>query len=153
MSLRVVIATDGSEEAVQGAARSLQFIPADAEVRLVTVIAARYDPAADQGGFEGPIMTESEADQDFADSRAAGREAIERTERSLGDRMVEEQILAAADTVVRTLVDYTEREHVDLLIVGASNTGFFERLIYGPTDEQLVRHATCPVLVMNHPRS
>src|SRR5699024_8333868 len=65
MSLRIVIATDGSDEAVQGAARACRFLADDADVRVVTVISGRYDPAADQGGFEGPIMTEAEADAEF----------------------------------------------------------------------------------------
>lgn len=152
MSLRVVIATDGSDEAVQGAARSLRFIPEGAEVRLVTVIAARYDPAADQGGFEGPVMTESEADAEYAEGRAAGRSAIERTERHLGDHVVTEEILATKNSVVNTLSEYAVAEDVDLIVVGASSTGWLERLLYGPTDEQLVRHSPVPVLVMNHPK-
>ena len=150
MSLRIVIATDGSDEAVQGAARACRFLADDADVRVVTVISGRYDPAADQGGFEGPIMTEAEADAEFADSRAAGRAAIERTEAQLG-RSVSSEILAAQRSVVDTLVDYAVDHDIDLIIVGATNTGWLERLLYGPTDEQLVRHSPVPVLVMNHP--
>lgn len=151
MSLRVVIATDGSDEAVRGAARAFRFLPDGAEVRLVTVIAARYDPAADQGGFEGPIMSEAEAAAEHEEDRAAGRAAIERTEREIGDRIVTEVILSTEESVVDALSAYAVAEEVDLIVVGASATGWFERLIYGPTDEQLVRHAPVPVLVMNEP--
>lgn len=152
MSLRVVIATDGSDEAVGGAAGAFRLIPAGAEIRLVTVIAARYDPAVDQGGFEGPVMSEAEADAEYEDSRAAGRAAIERTERKIGDRVVTEVILNARDSIVDTLSEYAVAEQVDLIVVGGSSTGWFERLLYGPTDEQLVRHAPVPVLVMNRPK-
>lgn len=151
MSLRVVIATDGSDEAVRGAAGAFRFIPEGSEVRLVTVIAARYDPAADQGGFEGPIMSEEEADAEYAHDRAAGRAAIERTEREIADRTVTEVILSAEGSVVDALSRYATAEGIDLIVVGASGAGWFQRLLYGSTDEQLVRHAPVPVLVMNQP--
>lgn len=153
MSLRVVIATDGSDEAVDGAARSLRLIPADADVSLVSVIEDRYDPSEDEGGFEGPIMTEAEADREFADNRAAGRAAIERTERRLGERSVEERLLPSTESVVQALCRFADDEDVDLLVVGHSHAGWLERILHGPTDEQLVRHAPCPVLVMNDLRS
>jgi len=151
MSIQVVIATDGSDEAIGGAARSLALIPPDADIRLVTVIDERHDPSEDAGGFEGPLLTEEEADADYAAERAAAAEAIERTERRLGGRVVTEQILPTSAPVARALAELAEAEGIDLLVVGGDRVGWLERLLHGAVDEQLVRRAPCPVLVMNHP--
>ena len=54
MGIRVMIATDGTDESVEAAQRALDYIPVDAEVYLVSIIEGKYDPALDAGGFAGP---------------------------------------------------------------------------------------------------
>lgn len=150
MPVHVMIATDGSDEAIEAAGRALALIPPDAVVELVTVTDERHDPEDDAGGFEGPVITDAEADAEFAQATAAGRAAIAATERSLGGRSVTERVIPSGAGVAATLADLADRERPDLLVVGSAQARWFDRLLHGSVDTQLIHRASCPVLVMNH---
>jgi nucleotide-binding universal stress UspA family protein len=152
MSVLVLIATDGTDESVFAAERALLLVPADARIELVTVIDERHDPEEDAGGMEGPVLTDAEADAEFAQAQESGREAIARTERSLGDRPVTERVVPTGGKVADALADLARQEGADLLVVGPAQARWFDRLLHGDTDAQLIHRAPCPVLVMNHPR-
>src|SRR5580700_3639561 len=55
-STKVVMATDGSEAAIDAARRSMKLLHPDAHVAVVMVIPQREDPEDDAGGFEGPVL-------------------------------------------------------------------------------------------------
>ena len=53
---------------------------------------------------------------------------------------------------VRTLVDFADAQKVDLIVMGThGRTGLFHVLM-GSVAEKVVRHATCPVVTVKHPR-
>jgi len=148
VGIRVMIATDGTDESVEAAQRALDYIPVDAEVYLVSIIEGKYDPALDAGGFAGPLMDEDEAEERFQEAKEEGREAIERTERMLGARSVVERIVPSSASVPDAIASVAREDDVDLIVVGSTQTGWFERHLLGGTDERLLRKAPCPVLVM-----
>lgn len=45
-------------------------------------------------------------------------------------------------------IDIPERENIDLIVMGAKGTGAMERFFIGSVSENVVRHATCDVLVI-----
>jgi nucleotide-binding universal stress UspA family protein len=51
---------------------------------------------------------------------------------------------APAATIVRT----AETDGSDLIVVGARGLGMLERVALGSVSESVLRHATCPVLVV-----
>ena len=70
--MNIVVATDGSESAIDAARRSLDLLRPGAHVVLVTVIPEYEDPQSDAGGFEGPVITEEEAEKDWKEAAAEG---------------------------------------------------------------------------------
>lgn len=56
--MRVVVATDGSEAAIDAAHRSIELLRPGAEVILVMVIPEKEDPMDDAGGIEGPVISD-----------------------------------------------------------------------------------------------
>jgi nucleotide-binding universal stress UspA family protein len=66
--VHVIVATDGTDTAIEAARRALDLLRADAEITLVSVILDWEDPNADAGGIEGPVETPEEADRDYAGS-------------------------------------------------------------------------------------
>jgi nucleotide-binding universal stress UspA family protein len=148
--VKVVIATDGSEAALHAAHAAVRLLRDDATVAVVAVVPDREDPLSTAGGIEGPALTEEEADEDFAASVAAGRQAVERTVA---------EVPGAAQAVVvpsdaRTdaaLAEIVQQQGADLLVIGSEQPGFFQRLFAGSTTDRIVHHAPCPVLVVPHP--
>ena len=56
-SIKIIMATDGSEAAIDAARRSMDLLRPDAQVTVVTVIPEYEDPMEYAGGIEGPVIT------------------------------------------------------------------------------------------------
>jgi nucleotide-binding universal stress UspA family protein len=152
--MKVLIATDGSAAAVDGATRGLQLLRNDITIEVTMVIPPRYDPMLDEGGFEGPVITEKEADNDYASNLERGNEALTRTVTAVGGApaiVLTESDGPPADRIVALVAEH----RADLSIIGSAERGFFSRLFHGSVSEHVVRHAHCPVSVIpyDHPES
>jgi nucleotide-binding universal stress UspA family protein len=147
--MKVLVATDGSDAAIEAAHRAITLLRPGAEIVLVTVIPDREEPMETAGGFEGPALTEDEADEEFAEARQAGRWALERT-RSAVDAQVQVQLLPAEEDPGHAIVHAAHDHGADLLVIGSGGKGFFKRLFTGSVSDYVVHHAPCPVLVVRH---
>ncbi|MEO6989216.1 MAG: universal stress protein [Aquihabitans sp.] len=150
---RALIATDGSAKAIQAAEEAVALLHPDLEVKLVTVIEAWRDPEEDAGGFGGPLVTPEEAQREWDEARAAGREAILETEESLDNRVTDELVVATSESVADALVRLVEELRPAVLVIGPDQSNWFRRMLGGAVDKQLIHRVTCPLLVMNRPDS
>ena len=148
-----LIATDGSELAIDAARSARSLFSVDAEMMLVTVIPALQDPQASAGGFEGPAFSDEEAAEWAAEDARAGHTALENTAKAIGLdaspgdphlRLVE------GDDTGRQLCDLATEVKADVLVIGSSEKGVLRRLLLGSVMNHLVHHAPCPVLVVRH---
>jgi len=58
------------------------------------------------------------------------------------------QVVVSPITVRGSIIQYTERENIDLIVVGARGRSAFKRLLLGSTASDIVTHAHCPVMVV-----
>lgn len=147
--MKVIIATDGSDAALEAAQRSLTLLKPGARIAVAMVIPNRYDPNEDAGGFEGPVMSDEQADAEFAAAKSAGEAALGRTVGVVG---VDAQVLlvATGESPADAIVRVAEEEQADLIVVGSEERGFFARIFHASVSEHVVRDAHCPVLVVPH---
>lgn len=154
--MKVLVATDGSDAAVEGAQQALSLLKEGVEVVLAMVVPEKEDPMATAGGFEGPTITEEEAEEEFAEATEAGEEALERTasvlaasEATVGDT-VRTRLITSDIDAGSAIVEVAEETGADLIVIGASGKGFLRRIISGSVSDHVVRNAPCPVLVVRH---
>ncbi len=154
--MKVLVATDGSEAAVEGAREALELLREQVEVLLVMVVPEKEDPMASAGGFEGPVMSEEEAEAEFEAATELGEEALAHTADVLaraavtvGDTVRTELLTSDVDAGT-AIVGEAERSGADLIVIGASGKGLLRRIISGSVSDHVVRHAHCPVLVVRH---
>lgn len=154
--MKVLVATDGSEAAIAAAQEALALLRPGAEVVLAVVIPEQEDPMAAAGGFEGPVITEEEAEEEHEQATAHGLEALGETARAvaaaaaaLGNR-VDVRLVESQDDAGRSIVDVAGEVGADLVVVGASGKGLLRRLFSGSVSDHVVHHAPCPVLVVRH---
>lgn len=147
--MKVLVATDGTQTAMEAARVALGLLREGAQIVLVTVVQDYEDPMDMAGGFEGPLLTPEEAEEEYQRQQAEGQTALEHARAALGQEA--EVRLVPTDTDPGHAIVATANElHPDLIVLGSHEKGFFLRLITGSVSEYVVRHAPCPVLVVPH---
>jgi len=147
--MKVIVATDGSEAALDAARRAITLLRDGAAIALAVVVPERYDPAADAGGFEGPVMSEEQAEEEYAEGQAIGNDALARTQAAIGTE-AEVLLISTDEAPAEAIARVAAEQGADLIVVGSQEHGFLSRLFHGSTSDQVVHHAHCPVLVVPH---
>ena len=146
--MKALIATDGTEHAIEAAHEAVRLLHPDTQLEIVRVIPEAEDPNETAGGFEGPLITEEEALERHQRDEAQAQSDLATTLAAAGE--------PATITVVegndpgREICDLAAARGVDVLVVGASDKGWFRRIMSGSVMEYAAHHAPCPVLIIRH---
>jgi nucleotide-binding universal stress UspA family protein len=144
--MRALIATDGSDVAVEAARRGLEVLAAPSAVVMVCVITSV--PGDEAGGFEGPVETPEEQEREWAREQVDAEAALERTVAALPTSVAVERLIETGDEGP-TICAVAERERIDVIITGSHGRGWLGRIVHlGSVSEYVMRHAPCPVLVV-----
>jgi nucleotide-binding universal stress UspA family protein len=147
--MKILVATDGSDAAIDAAQRALGLLREGAVIMLVTVIPEREDPMETAGGFEGPAVSEEEAEVEFTEATQAGGKALQRTAAAV-DGDVEVRLVPLDQEPGHAIVTVATQTGADLVVIGSGGKRFFKRLFTGSVSDYVVHHAPCPVLVVRH---
>jgi len=138
----IVVGIDGSHNA----SRALEWAMAEAAIRKtqLTVITVLSEPAHYWTGRPVPFAGDSER---IAEIRKSAEAAVEATVAKLGPGKPEAvTVTAVAGFPAQTLIDASKDS--DLLVVGTRGGGGFGSLILGSVSNQVVHHASCPVVIV-----
>jgi nucleotide-binding universal stress UspA family protein len=125
-----------------------------------TILVAYDDPttetlgrAADLAEALGStlIVTNVAAQADSAEAEEAQRFARERlgqARRYLEQRGLAAELVPSVGPPAEAIVRLARQRNVDLIVVGTRRKGFFERLVEGSVNQDVLRHAPCDVLVV-----
>jgi nucleotide-binding universal stress UspA family protein len=143
----VTIAVDGSADARTAVEYFAALpLPYDLCVRLVGVVEPlRYPSSAP--GFIGATLRD--AMQDFEnESRQRLEAALAPLASMLRSRVRSVVTMTPTGSPAATILRDAELNDSDLIVVGARGVGALERVALGSVSESVLRHATCPVLVV-----
>jgi nucleotide-binding universal stress UspA family protein len=127
---------------------------------LDTILVAYDDPtsetlarAADLASALGSklIVTNVAAPADSATREEAERDARERlaaARRYLDNRGMEAELVASVGPPAEAIVELARSRDANLIVVGTRKKRFFERLVEGSVNQDVLRHARCDVLVV-----
>ncbi len=147
--MHILLATDGSEIALDAARRGLALLAEPTKVTLISVVGDL--PTDTGGGIEGPIYTpEQEAELRRSETHHAKR-ALAETQAVLAKVLPEsttiDQRVETGDPAA--IVCLVARDlAVDVVVIGSHGKGFLSRVLLGSVSEHVARHAPCPVLVV-----
>jgi nucleotide-binding universal stress UspA family protein len=150
--MKVLISTDGSDDAIAAARHALAVLAPAETVTLVCVVEPpAIEAAGMESGMAGGIATADEIDSAWAAINAEAAVALDRTEAALAgavpsgtivERVSEEG--AAGPAVCRL----AEIRAVDVVVVGSRGRGAIRRALMGSVSTHIVNNAPCPVLVV-----
>jgi nucleotide-binding universal stress UspA family protein len=58
------------------------------------------------------------------------------------------EVILATKPIVGEIVDYAERENIDLIVIGTRGRTGLKKMLLGTVASGVVTYATCPVLVV-----
>lgn len=147
----VTIGLDGSDDA-RSALRMLSELPLPSAValRLVGAVEPLRYPASAPGIMAARLRAalkdyEEERRRELATVLAAGAADVRAR---VGTIVTATPVGSAAESLLRD----AEQHDSDLIVVGARGLGALKRLVLGSVSESVLRHATCPVLIVHAPK-
>jgi nucleotide-binding universal stress UspA family protein len=146
--MNILVATDGSESAIDAARRSMDLLRPRALVVVVAVIpedpmGPSMPPAAATG------ISDKQAEEDWKRATAEGQAALDRTASMLGAE-VEVRLVPDDEKAGAAIVRVASEMNADVLVVGSSSKGWLSRLFGGSVSDYVAHHAPCPVMLIRH---
>jgi nucleotide-binding universal stress UspA family protein len=135
---KILVAVDGSEHSMNAADYAISFaIKYNSQLVLLYVI------PVDLGlfGYSPPSIEEMKKEgQEFLD-----KIKLEAVEIDMDIQIRSE--LIASPSVVGGIVDFAEKENIDLIVVGTKGRSGLKKLLVGSVASGIINYAHCPVLI------
>lgn len=143
--MRILVGVDDSKNLdVMLKALVSQFHPEDTKIRVMHVV----QPI---GMAAVPQMSERYAPELLEQKRRAAVELVEPIANELKTARFETDTSVEIGNVTERMVGAAEEWHADLIVLGAHQHTWVERLLLGSTAESIARHARCSVEIVRRP--
>jgi len=140
-----LLLVDGSEYTDRAARAAAQLSKKfNAKLTFVTVLAVP-EYVVLEGNVPGAVL-----DRIYTDSTERANEVIAKANEIARSEGVDSngQVLSNVRSVVQAIVDYSEREKADLIVLGTRGMSGFKRLLLGSVSSGVANHASCSVLIV-----
>jgi nucleotide-binding universal stress UspA family protein len=141
----IIAAVDGSEYSDRAARAAAQLSKKfNAKLTFVTVLAVP-EYVVLEGNVPGAVL-----DRIYTDSTERANEVIAKATEIARSEGVDSngQVLSNVRSVVQAIVEYSEREKADLIVLGTRGMSGFKRLLLGSVSSGVANHASCSVLIV-----
>jgi nucleotide-binding universal stress UspA family protein len=156
---KILIAIDGSEQSMNAANYAIniaQLYNAELNALYVTSSPTLYHISSKMPEDQIPdevkkyIQSAKQQSQPWFNKISeiiAASEAVK--ENTKGTTIhLETEVVVSPISVVGTIVEYAERNYIDLIVMGTRGRTGFKRLLLGSTASGVVTYAHCPVLIV-----
>ncbi|MGM0718365.1 MAG: universal stress protein [Halobacteriota archaeon] len=137
----ILVPTDGSEAAAEAARVGLEFAEElAATVHFLSVI-----------NIDHPTWLSTLIDRDNASDESLDenrRDALDALAADARKRGLDVETAVTEGTPADGIIDYVESEAIDLIAMGTTGRGGFDRLLLGSITDEVVRTASVPVLTI-----
>jgi len=141
---------DGSESSAKAANHAIEMARKhDALLIALNVVVSQLGYAYSSGAF-GLFTTPSAVNDILDKSRQEARKWFEDIEKKAAAQgiMFKVEMIASPTSVVPAIVDYAEKNKVDLIVMGTKGRSGFAKLLLGSVASGVVTAASCPVMVV-----
>ena len=146
MYQRILVATDGSELSKKAVSRAIEL----AALAGAELVALKVIPRYPQSYFEGGLALQAEeigrVEKQWADDGQAVVDTVQ--EAALVRGVKTQAITVKSDLVSDAIIAAASHHHCDLIVMASHGRRGIKRLLLGSETQQVLTHATIPVLVL-----
>jgi nucleotide-binding universal stress UspA family protein len=149
---KILITVDGSEQSMDAADYAIVMAKKeDNNTQLIAlhVLFSQTGYAYSTNMFG--LVTPSSINELLEDAKYEAQQWFDKIKEKLyenRDIQLKTEVVVSPTSVVGAIVDYAERENVDLIVIGSRGRRGFKKMLLGSTASGVVTYATCPVLVV-----
>jgi len=149
---KILITVDGSEESMNAADYAIAMAKKednDAQLIALHVLFSQTGYAYSTNIFG--LVTPSSINELLQDAKHEAQQWFDKIKEKMyenGDVQLKTEVVVSPTSVVGAIVDYAERENLDLIVIGSRGRSGFKKLLLGSTASGVITYATCPVLVV-----
>jgi len=147
---RILVCVDGSESSIKAAGHAIEMAKKhDAQLIALNVIASQLGYAYSSGAF-GLAGTPGAMNDLLNKAKQEAKKWFDEVEKKASAQgvKVRAEIVASPTSVVPAIVDYAEKNKVDLIVTGTKGRSGFAKLLLGSVASGVVTYASCPVMVV-----
>lgn len=154
---RILLVTDGSAYSRRAARYLGKFpLPDKVDVRLMHVLPPLIDSVIMEPYFGGrdvyvPLRAPEEEARIKAKQEREGEALLNRTRNSLLKKGIKSTPVLARGDAATEIIDYTDKEDVDLIVAGSRGLSQFQGWLMGSVSRKLVHYSNCSVLIVKQP--
>ena len=146
MYKRILVATDGSTLSKKAVTSAISL----AALSGAELVAVKITPRYPQSYFEGSLpLSQTEVtkiEKQWADSAQTQLDAIAKAAKGKGVNA--KTVVVKADIVSDALIATAKKQKVDLIVMASHGRRGIKRLLLGSETQQVLTHASIPVLVL-----
>jgi nucleotide-binding universal stress UspA family protein len=154
---RVLLVTDGSVHSRYALRYVSDFpFPDKADMRIMHVLSPLTQPIIMESYLGGrdafvPLRTPEEEVKIKEKQEREGEALLNRARDSLLKKGIEATPVLAHGDAATEIIDYTDKEDIDLIVAGSRGLSQFQGWLMGSVSRKLVHYSNCSVLIVKQP--
>jgi nucleotide-binding universal stress UspA family protein len=145
----MLVAVDGSKPAMYATEKAIDLAKIyGAELSALYVVSPdiRYSYSGNTmspGIFPGPLTN-------FQGLKEMGQKNLDKVKRKAAEKnlKVKTDIVVGITSTVKEIVEYSEKNKMDLIVIGSRGLSGFKKMLLGSVASGVVTYSHCPVLVV-----
>jgi nucleotide-binding universal stress UspA family protein len=146
---KVLAAIDGSELSIDAADYAV-LIAKQNNAQLIALHVIRSEEAYQYAANLTEVVTPTSVDSMVQTVKQDSQKWFDPIEQksNANNVQVKTDIILSPNSTTGTIVDYAEREGIDLIVMGTRGRSGFKKLLLGSTASDVTAYAHCPVLII-----
>src|SRR5215216_6525290 len=149
---KILVPIDGSELSRKAADYAI-YLSSKLDTELCVIHVIDNIPYEHNVGSYGlyDIETPDEIKQILEEERGITKEWFDRIKASAKEKNIEvikTDLVTTRSSIESAIVNYAERNQVDLIVIGRAGHSGFKKLVFGSVASGVIKHSHCPVMMI-----
>ena len=152
---KILVAMDGSESS-KDAARYATMMAKKNNSDLIAIHVLTPDgyaylfdiPPSDAGSLEELLNISKHVVMNWIDEIKEEEQTNNDGNKNMDELRLKTEVILATKPIVGEIVDYAERENIDLIVIDSRGRTGLKKMLLGSVASGVVTYASCPVLVV-----